>query len=188
MAVGKLSVSVIPLRIRQIREQRDLSQIAFGERLGVSRTTIQGWERGDKSPALERLDDIAAALSCEVDDLLRMEDPPQPPFITNILPDVLAGAGLAPEPPPPDVQQPAPQAHAPPGAVDMHDLLAQLVQSQAHLSQAMARMAEGQAELQQGQAEIRKVQAEISRAVADLAAQEQGATRVDARRGRKRAG
>jgi len=183
-----MSHTAFGVNLRRWRERQGLTQDALSEVLSVERVTVTRWETGQTFPPPKTMRRIAEVTGKPLAWFFEEDDPPQPPFITNILPDVLAGAGLAPEPPPPDVQPPAPQAHAPQGAVDMHDLLAQLVQSQAHLSQAMARMAEGQAELRQGQAEIRKVQTEISRAVADLAAQEQGATRVDVRRGRERAG
>jgi len=175
MDMGKPGVSRwLPSKIRAAREERGLSQTAFAAELDVSRTAVQNWESGGDFPAISRIARIAEVTGKPEEWFF------QPPFVTNILPDVLAGAGLAPESPLRAAQPPAPVS-APPGAVDMHALLAQLVQSQDRLSQAMARMAEGQEELRRGQAEI-------ANAVADLAAQEQGATRVDVRHRRERAG
>jgi transcriptional regulator with XRE-family HTH domain len=175
-------------KVRLARESASLSQEGLADLVGLSRNAVSNIEAAGAVPKADTLWRISQATGKPL--AWFFQEPARPPFVTNILPDILAGMGLAPESPP----QAAP-ASAPPGPVDMHALLAQLVQSQAHLSHAMARMAEGQARMAEGQArmaegqeELRRGQAEIARAVADMAAQEQGATRTDARHRRERAG
>ncbi len=176
MNMGKPGISrLLPSKIRAAREERGLSQTAFAAALDVSRTAVQNWESGADFPAISRIERIAEVTGKPEEWFF------QPPFVTNVLTDVIEGAGLAPKPPSAGAANMQAPVSAPPGAVDMQALLAQLVQSQANLSQAMACMAEGQEELRKGQAEI-------ARAVADLAAQERGATRTDARHRRERAG
>jgi len=169
-----MSHTAFGANLRRWRERQGLTQDALSEVLSVERVTVTRWETGQTFPPPKTMRRIAEVTGKPLAWFFEEDDPPQPPFITNILPDVLAGAGQA-------TMQSAPPAAAPPGQVDLPAMLAHLMQSQAHLSQAMARMAEGQEELRKGQAEI-------AQAVADLAAQEQGATTTDARRRRERAG
>lgn len=121
MRVGKPSVGLFPKRLRQVRERIGMSQIALGERLGVSRTTIQGWERGDKSPAMERLDEIADALGCAVVELFQEDVAPAEPL--------------------------APTAHAPPTSPDLHSVLVQLTEVLSRLEAGQRELREGQAQL-----------------------------------------
>lgn len=49
-------------QLRAAREQQGLTQAQLGERLEVSRATINRWETGERSPDLATLERIAKAL------------------------------------------------------------------------------------------------------------------------------
>lgn len=55
--------------IRNFREKAALTQEELAERSGFSRSTIINYESGKRSPRLEDLKMIAAALGCTVADL-----------------------------------------------------------------------------------------------------------------------
>ncbi len=57
------------------RQQRQLTQAELAEAIGVEQETISRFERGATLPPLGRLSDIADALSCPLDDLLRTGSP-----------------------------------------------------------------------------------------------------------------
>ncbi|OIQ98501.1 anaerobic benzoate catabolism transcriptional regulator [mine drainage metagenome] len=57
------------------RQQRQLTQAELAEAIGVEQETISRFERGATLPPLGRLSDIADALSCPLDELLRTGSP-----------------------------------------------------------------------------------------------------------------
>jgi transcriptional regulator with XRE-family HTH domain len=57
------------------RQQRQLTQADLAEAIGVEQETISRFERGATLPPLGRLSDIADALSCPLEDLLRSGSP-----------------------------------------------------------------------------------------------------------------
>lgn len=57
------------------RQQRQLTQAELAEAIGVEQETISRFERGATLPPLGRLADIADALSCPLEDLLRNGSP-----------------------------------------------------------------------------------------------------------------
>lgn len=57
-------------RIRRARKAAKKSQVAVARELGVSPSTIAGWEIGTHTPRLARLDAVADALGVTVADLL----------------------------------------------------------------------------------------------------------------------
>lgn len=57
------------------RQQRQLTQSELAEAIGVEQETISRFERGATLPPLGRLSDIADALSCPLDELLRTGSP-----------------------------------------------------------------------------------------------------------------
>jgi transcriptional regulator with XRE-family HTH domain len=64
-------------RIRRARRAADLSQSALGERLGVTRQTINTWENvpgADTSLSIERVTEIAAALDVTFAELVPLCD------------------------------------------------------------------------------------------------------------------
>jgi transcriptional regulator with XRE-family HTH domain len=57
--------------VRQLREERSLSQEEFAVLTGHHRTYIGFLERGERSPNIETVDRIARALELKASDLLR---------------------------------------------------------------------------------------------------------------------
>ncbi|OIR16834.1 anaerobic benzoate catabolism transcriptional regulator [mine drainage metagenome] len=57
------------------RQQRQFTQAELAEAIGVEQETISRFERGATLPPLGRLSDIADALSCPLDELLRTGSP-----------------------------------------------------------------------------------------------------------------
>ena len=57
--------------VRQLREQRGLTQEELGELAGISATYVGFVERGDSVPTLTIVLQIAAALKVKASDLLR---------------------------------------------------------------------------------------------------------------------
>ena len=65
-------------RVRVARTRRRLTQAQLGERLGVGRSAVSGWEKGRSAPPQDRLFEMANALGTTADWLLgrqgRIED------------------------------------------------------------------------------------------------------------------
>lgn len=61
-------------RIKEIREAKKMSQVELAYKLGVSQTAICKWESDKSNPKTARLRDVADALGCTVDELLRKEE------------------------------------------------------------------------------------------------------------------
>jgi len=51
-----------------------MAQWQLAEKVGVKQASIAQWEKGKTSPRFERLADIATALDCTVDDLIKREE------------------------------------------------------------------------------------------------------------------
>lgn len=60
-------------RFKEAREEMSLSQDRLGARLGVSKTTISAWERGEKLPEAARHPEIRKALRKSLDWLYGLE-------------------------------------------------------------------------------------------------------------------
>lgn len=56
-------------RIARIRKSRNISQEKLAKRLGVSRSSIEGWENGSARPRTDLLFKLAEALGCSADEL-----------------------------------------------------------------------------------------------------------------------
>lgn len=59
-------------KIRELRIARGMRQIDLAEKLGVQRVTVTKWENGTNTPKTKDLPKIAAALQCNVIDLLKI--------------------------------------------------------------------------------------------------------------------
>jgi len=59
------------LRLRSVRESRDLSQEELAARAGYHRTYIGQLERGEKSPSLRTIFNLSAALEVSPSVLIR---------------------------------------------------------------------------------------------------------------------
>lgn len=57
-------------RVRKLREERQWSQEAFADRIGIHRTYIGGIERGERNPTLTTIHKIAQALGVKAAELL----------------------------------------------------------------------------------------------------------------------
>lgn len=74
------------LRLKELRENRRLSQQEAANRLGVTRSTISAYERNTKTPSVDILVKIAILYHSSVDYILGLSDR------TNIFIDDLEGS------------------------------------------------------------------------------------------------
>ena len=58
-------------KIKELRTSKKMSQCQLAEAVGVTQGAVYQWEKGLASPAFKNLRDIATALDCTVDELLR---------------------------------------------------------------------------------------------------------------------
>ena len=63
----------IKSNILQLRKNKSLTQKEFGNIIGVSNSTVQKWENGTNTPAIETLEIIANKFSCPLNELLGLE-------------------------------------------------------------------------------------------------------------------
>jgi transcriptional regulator with XRE-family HTH domain len=71
MVKGKTTKKSFAEVLREIRQEKGLSQEALADRAGLHRTYISQVERGLKSPSLRSLEQIAQALGVPASALLR---------------------------------------------------------------------------------------------------------------------
>jgi transcriptional regulator with XRE-family HTH domain len=67
-------MSMIGARIRQIREQQDLSQKDIEERIGLQRCYVSRVENGHTVPSLETVEKFATALGVPLHQLFQAQD------------------------------------------------------------------------------------------------------------------
>lgn len=60
----------LPIRLKELREDKHLTQTALSQALPVSQTTIGMWESGARMPSVDKLLMIAEYFNCSVDYLL----------------------------------------------------------------------------------------------------------------------
>ena len=63
-----------PERLRQLREERGVSQAAVSKEMGVSRYTVYSYEKGKTEPTLDGLVILANYFDVTVDYLLGLTD------------------------------------------------------------------------------------------------------------------
>ncbi len=56
-------------RLMKLRRAKGLSQEALGDMVGVTRQTVSKWERGDSTPELEKLVELARVFGVSLDEL-----------------------------------------------------------------------------------------------------------------------
>ena len=56
-------------RIKEYREEKHLSQLEFGNLLGVTPQAVSKWEKEISYPDIFLLPDLAQVLNCQIDDL-----------------------------------------------------------------------------------------------------------------------
>ena len=59
--------------IARLRERAGMTQTQLADRLGLAQASIAQWENGTTEPRLGKLDAIAEALGCQIDELLVAE-------------------------------------------------------------------------------------------------------------------
>lgn len=60
--------------LKRLRKERGMNQSELADKLGVSRTTVTTWEKGDALPSLDRIVEIASVLDVDLITLLGRED------------------------------------------------------------------------------------------------------------------
>lgn len=70
-------------RLRQLREQRGLTQVRLAELLDMTPRSYNRWERGGNTPHLEMLIRIADVLSVSLDALVGRAEPDNEPVVRN---------------------------------------------------------------------------------------------------------
>ena len=61
-------------RLRQLRTARDLSQMEFSKQIGISKSSVNMYERGEREPSFETLELIADYFNVDMDYLLGKSD------------------------------------------------------------------------------------------------------------------
>lgn len=83
------------IRLKELREQKGLSQDAFSKDIGVSQSTVGNWESGTRHPKMDVLEKIARYFDVSIDYLLGRSDesvlPQSDPTWINVLGRVAAG-------------------------------------------------------------------------------------------------
>lgn len=60
--------------LRELRQERKLSQSQFAKEFNVSQTTVSGWETGYREPDINTLIELAKYFGVTTDFLLGVED------------------------------------------------------------------------------------------------------------------
>lgn len=63
-----------PERLKELREERKLSEFQLAKELGINQTTINRWERGLRTPNIEMVMIIAKYFNVSTDYLCGLED------------------------------------------------------------------------------------------------------------------
>lgn len=58
------------IKIKEMREQRGITQVELAQKLSVQQSAIAAWETGKSMPRAERFVRLAEILNCSVDELL----------------------------------------------------------------------------------------------------------------------
>lgn len=64
---------IIGQRIRKARKEKGLSQEELGSKIGVSKVSICGYEKGTRTPTIENFEDLLRILELEPDYILGRE-------------------------------------------------------------------------------------------------------------------
>ena len=67
----EIDANKLGARIREIRENRKLTQAQLAEKLMISRKTICKWENGVGLPSIQFLKDLADFYQVTIDEILR---------------------------------------------------------------------------------------------------------------------
>lgn len=88
-------------RLRRLREEKNISQTAWGKAAGVAQPQVVRWEAGTGEPSIESLRGIAKLLGTTIASLIGDEVPtyaePRPPTPEEFLEAFIQGSGIAPD-------------------------------------------------------------------------------------------
>lgn len=71
------------LHLKQLREEKKMTQKQVGNAVGLSPITVSGWEIGKSLPDIQTLPLLADLFGVTIDSLLGQESPPHPIIIPN---------------------------------------------------------------------------------------------------------
>lgn len=60
----------IGLRLRDLREKKNITQAQIAEQLGITQGAVSQWEVGATNPSIATISRLAGILGCTVDELL----------------------------------------------------------------------------------------------------------------------
>ncbi|WP_127849323.1 helix-turn-helix domain-containing protein [Lacticaseibacillus hulanensis] len=69
-----LDTQKIGRKIMTARKEKNMTQLALADQLGVSYQAISNWERGQSAPDIDKLPDLAQVLGISLNDLFDMDD------------------------------------------------------------------------------------------------------------------
>lgn len=69
---SEINAKKLGLKLRELREQRNLTQTELGEKLMISRKTICKWENGVGLPSIQFLKDVADFYEMTIDEILKL--------------------------------------------------------------------------------------------------------------------
>jgi len=58
------------IKIKEFRNQKGITQVELAEKMSITQSTLSKYERGEKTPSLERTIEIASILGITVDELI----------------------------------------------------------------------------------------------------------------------
>ena len=83
------------IRLKKLRESKNMSQYAFAKDFGTAQSTVGGWESGKREPNFETMQKLADYFNVTVDYLLGREETPMSPSASGtwvpVLGNVQAG-------------------------------------------------------------------------------------------------
>ena len=81
--VVEIDMSEFAKRLKELREERKITQSRLSELLGIDPRAYNRWERSDTVPQLETLVKIADVLQVTLDELVGRSETTSPPQIRN---------------------------------------------------------------------------------------------------------
>lgn len=91
-------MSKFPIRLRELRQSRDISMQKLSEYVGMSKSSINMYERGEREPGLDMLEAIADFFNVDLDYLLGKSDIPNRALTNSYnLPDITSPSEVDPD-------------------------------------------------------------------------------------------
>ena len=67
------------IRLKKLREEKNMSQYVFAKDFGIAQSTVGGWESGKREPNFETVQKLADYFNVSVDYLLGRDEVPSSP-------------------------------------------------------------------------------------------------------------